>query len=339
VNDADAVRATALDHFEGWHDADLARVDSALHPVHRDVAAPTKVLRADTVGSVRSEGVTIDYEVSGEAAPTILLLPTWMIVHRRLWKAQVPYLSRHFRVVCFDGPGNGRSDRPLDHTAYDHDVQVRHALAVLDATGTDRAVVVGLSQACAWALQLAAEAGDRVLGTVHICPSLDICDGHPARVAAGSSAGLPPSRVPFVERDPIEHWAKFDPEYWAGHHEDFLWFFFGMCFPEPHSTKQIEDCVGWGLDTTPEVLAAEAGGTRPGRRAIEQWCADVTSPVLAIHGTHDLVSPPSRGRRLAELTGGRFVALEGSGHIPLARDPVKVNLLIRDFAMQLGAAS
>ena len=26
-------------------------------------------------------------------------------------------------------------------------------------------------------------------------------------------------------------------------------------FTEPHSTKQIEDCVGWALETDPETLA------------------------------------------------------------------------------------
>jgi pimeloyl-ACP methyl ester carboxylesterase len=138
--------------------------------------------------------------------------------------------------------------------------------------------------------------------------------------------------VPFVGRDPLEHWAKYDPAYWREHHEDFLWFFFGMCFSEPHSTKQIEDCVGWGLDTTSDVLATEAGAARPSRHTVEQWCRAVTSPVLAIHGSHDQVSPPSRAQRIAELTGGECVVLEGSGHIPLARDPVRVNLLIRDFA-------
>ena len=74
--------------------------------------------------------------------------------------------------------------------------------------------------------------------------------------------------------------------------------------PEPHATKQIEDCVAWGLDTTPDVLAAEAQGARPGRQTVEEWCRAVASPVLAMHGDHDLISPPSRGRRLAELTGG-----------------------------------
>jgi hypothetical protein len=50
-----------------------------------------------------------------------------------------------------------------------------------------------------------------------------------------------------------------------------------------------------------------------------------------VHGSNDLISPPARGLRLAELTGGQCVVMEGAGHIPLARDPVKVNLLIRDF--------
>jgi pimeloyl-ACP methyl ester carboxylesterase len=293
-----------------------------------------RALGAATEGYVENEGVLIHYEVSGVHAPTLLLLPTWTVVHKRLWKAQVPYLSRHFRVVSYDGPGNGGSDRPLDPAAYHHDVQVRHALAVLDATRTDRAVLVGLSQGAAWALQLAAEKDDRVLGTVLISSALAITDGHAARVAKGDPADLPPSKVPMIERDPVEHWSKYDTAYWQGHHEDFLWFFFGMCFPEPHSTKQIEDCVSWGLETTAEVLVAESGGARPSRPMVEQWCRTVTSPVLAIHGDNDLISPPSRGQRIAELTGGECAVLEGAGHLPLVRHPVRVNLLIRDFAEQ-----
>lgn len=288
----------------------------------------------DTEGYVEREGVRIHYEVTGDQQPNILLLPTWTITHKRLWKAQVPYLSRHFRIVSYDGPGNGHSDRPLDPAAYDHDVQVRYALAVLDATDTDRAVIIGVSQGCTWGLQLAARHGDRVLASIFISPSFAITDGHPARVAESSCPYLPTSRVPLIERDPLEHWAKCQPAYWHDQYEDFLWFFFGMCFPEPHSTKQVENCVAWGLETTPDVLAAEAKGERPSRQTVEEWCRAVTGPVLAIHGQHDLISPPSRGQRVAELTGGEYVLLEGAGHLPLARDPVRVNLLIRDFALR-----
>ncbi|MGO4342197.1 alpha/beta fold hydrolase [Pedococcus sp. 2YAF34] len=294
-----------------------------------------KPLAPDISGFVDSEGVRIHYEVSGNASATILLLPTWTIVHKRMWKAQVPYLSRHFRVVSYDGPGNGLSDRPAEGAAYHHDVQVRHALAVLDATGTDSAVLIGLSQGAAWALQLAAQHRDRTLGAIFIAASLAITEGHPARAATLRPADLPPSRVPALECDPPQHWGKYDPAYWRNHYEDFLWFFFGMCFPEPHSTKQIEDCIRWGLDTTPEVLVAEADAARPTKEAIEDWCRTVASPSLAIHGDHDLISPISRGRRLAELTGGDLIVLEGAGHLPIARDPVKLNLLIRDFALSV----
>lgn len=117
-------------------------------------------------------------------------------------------------MVSYDGPGNGLSDRPLDPAAYDRDRQVRYAVDVLDVTGTDRAVTVGLSLGGCWALQLAAEHGDRVLGSVLIGASVPITDGHPACVSDGTAPdALPESLVRLVERDPIEHWAKYDPGY------------------------------------------------------------------------------------------------------------------------------
>ena len=66
----------------------------------------------DDEGCVERDGVSVFYEVYGDGPRTILLLPTWSIIHSRHWKAQIPYLARHARVVTFDGRGNGRSDRP-----------------------------------------------------------------------------------------------------------------------------------------------------------------------------------------------------------------------------------
>ena len=72
----------------------------------------------DQEGYVERDGVKLFYEVYGDGEETILLLPTWSIIHSRHWKAQIPYLSRHFRVVTFDGRGNGKSDRPRGVEAY-----------------------------------------------------------------------------------------------------------------------------------------------------------------------------------------------------------------------------
>lgn len=295
--------------------------------------------QADADGFVERDGVKIHYEVHGNGDPTILLLPTWTLVHKRFWKMQLAYLAHHHRVVTYDGPGNGRSDRPLTSSAYDQAAQVAYALAVLDATCTDHAVVVGLSKAANWALELAAEHGSRVLGTIVIGPSLPITPWAGQRADAidvdGPPPKLPASRVPYVESDPPSHWAKYNKRYWLTDHEDFVWFFIGQCFSEPYSTKPIEDAVSWACDTTGAVLVADHEADSPDRPTIESWCSRITSPLLAIHGDDDRISPISRSERLAELTGGQLVTLAGSGHIPLARDPVRVNLLIHDFAERL----
>ena len=62
-------------------------------------------------GYVERDGVKVHYEVYGAGEPTVLLLPTWSIIHSRHWKLQIPYLARHYRVLTFDGRGNAAQDR------------------------------------------------------------------------------------------------------------------------------------------------------------------------------------------------------------------------------------
>jgi len=285
-------------------------------------------------GFVDRQGVKIHYEVHGAGRPTVLLLPAWTILHKRSWKMQVPYLSRHFRVVCYDGPGNGRSDRPLTAEQYGQGAQVGYALAVLDATGTDDAVAVGLSRGANWALGLAADHPTRVSGVIVIGPAVRLAPFTLPDLDAPTPE-LEPSRVPSGGTDPPAHWAKYTRRYWLGHYEDHAWFFFGQCFPEPHSTKPIEDCVDWARDTDGDVLVAESRQPRPAPEVVEDWCARITCPVLAIQGTQDRLVPVQRSELLTRLTGGELVLLEGSGHIPQARDPVRVNLLIKRFVDQV----
>ena len=132
--------------------------------------------------------------------------------------------------------------------------------------------------------------------------------------------------------DTDEGWAKYNFHHWLRDYRDFLEFFLGKCFTEPHSTKQIEDGIAWALETTPETLADhDAGIGLPTGVEFTDLCARVRCPVLVMHGDEDAIRPQAQGVALAEATRGAFVSLEGSGHLPQARDPVKVNLLLRDF--------
>jgi pimeloyl-ACP methyl ester carboxylesterase/predicted glycosyltransferase len=284
-------------------------------------AEQTRARYSDEEGYVERDGVRIFYEVYGEGEPTVLLLPTWSIIHSRHWKMQIPYLARHCRVVAFDGRGNGKSDRPEEVAAYAEEEYAADSLAVMDATGTDRALIVSLSLGAQRALLLAAEHPERVEAAVFICPSVSLGTPLAARIA-----------YPFedvLETD--QGWAKYNRHYWLRDYRDFLEFFFSQMFTEPHSTKQIEDCVGWGLETAPPTLVATRLAINMGEEETRALCARVRCPVLVVQGTEDAITGPSRGIALAEETGGSLVLIEGSGHAPHVRDPVKINLLLRDF--------
>ena len=208
----------------------------------------TRARYPDQSGYTKRDGVRLYYEVYGSGEPTIFLLPTWSIVHSRAWKMQIPYLARHCRVITFDGRGNGRSDRPADR--YEEDEFAADALAVMDATATERAVIVSLSVGAQRGLILAAGHPDRVAGAAFICPAVPLAAPRPER------AHYPWDEVLATD----EGWAKDNRYYWLRDYRGFLEFFFAQMFNEPHSTKAVEDCIGWGLETTAETLVATGIG-------------------------------------------------------------------------------
>ena len=147
-------------------------------------------------------------------------MPTWSIIHSRHWKLQIPYLARHTRVLTFDGRGNGRSDRPTDPEAYREEEFAADALAVMDATATERAVLVSLSRGAERSLLLAAHHPKRVERIAFIAPAL------PVPPAVPRSRATQEFRQPH---DTYDDWGKFNRHYWVDHYEDFLEFFFSQC--------------------------------------------------------------------------------------------------------------
>ena len=271
----------------------------------------------DRIGHVERDGVSVGYEVFGDGDPTIVLLTSWAIVHMRQWKAQVPYLSRHFRVITVEGRGNGLADRPDSAEAYTDREYVDDVIAVMDATGTDRAVLVGLSLGGRHALQFAAWYPERAAGVVAIGTALPWPlppdfdeprdshegwdEGQPAigspTTAAGSSSSCPRSS-PSGTRSNIGRTAS------AG-----AW----RPTPRPCCTRRPR--------STPPPRR------RPRRSAGQ--CAARSSSSTA---TATASCPYDTGVALARWTGGELVTIRGGGHAPPMREPVLTNQLIRDFA-------
>ncbi|HLS45977.1 MAG TPA: alpha/beta fold hydrolase [Ornithinicoccus sp.] len=251
-----------------------------------------------------------------------MLLPTWTIVPSRIWRFQVAALARHLQVVTFEGRGSAEGDSPAGATAYRGSEVAADTVAVMDDAGVDRAVLVGFSLGAPWAVRVAAEHPDRVDGLVLIAGS-------------GTGARQAGHRTPEGEREAREMEAAFNATAWVeGGWEDFVQFFFSKLFSEPHSTKPIEDAVRWARRVDPAVMVDTLrGAALDGPEVLERESRRLTQPVLVLHGTEDKIQPASGGELLADWTGGALTLLQGSGHAPHVRDPVRVSRMIEDFTM------
>jgi pimeloyl-ACP methyl ester carboxylesterase/predicted glycosyltransferase len=285
-------------------------------------------------GLVANEGVELSYEIYENDGPTLLLIPPSPITHSRIYKGQVPFLSRHFRVVTLDGRGNGRSGRPTGRDLHTRAKNVADILAVLDATSTDTAILIAHCHANWWAVEVATTHPERVQGLIAIDPG-----------------------VPYLGRS-HEHWAESgktwdeileDPTGWQLFNRNVIvndlnsWvsFFFDVQLVEKHSTKQYEDAVEWAQETTGEILADSEEAQEldpPTRQDFYDQVDSLDMPILVIHGDRDVCQHVDKGVELAEATEGDLVVIEGGGHLVLARDPVKVNQAIKQFIDTQGGA-
>jgi pimeloyl-ACP methyl ester carboxylesterase len=130
----------------------------------------TRARQPDSSGyATTPDGLRLHYEIFGEGERTIILLPATPISHSRLWKAQFHYLARHFRLIAYDGRGNGLSDHPDSSGQWLGRWWADDCLTVMDATKTDAAVLVGICHDGVFpSFQVAASHPDRVLGIVAI---------------------------------------------------------------------------------------------------------------------------------------------------------------------------
>jgi pimeloyl-ACP methyl ester carboxylesterase/predicted glycosyltransferase len=298
----------------------------------------TRALQPVEQGYIERDGVKVFWERFGDGEPTILFLPTWSIVDSRVWKMQTAYFGRHFRVLTIDGRGNGKSDRPPGQDAYTAPEFAADALAVMDATGTDRAITVSVSAGTLWNLFMCKTAPERVHGAVFIGPLFPLRLPYPGWMLSNLQA----------RRERYEGWNRYNEHFMREHYAAFVEWWARTCTPEPHSEKGIEDGLAWGLQTDPETLLATWGARRVFSAAGEWQCmadlfegggadalaalaVQVKCPALVVEGELDVVQPPHFAQALAEATGGELVTIPDAGHAGQGRKPVAFNRELRSF--------
>jgi pimeloyl-ACP methyl ester carboxylesterase len=263
-----------------------------------------------------SNGVGIEYEVTGEGPPVILLhgFPD----SGRLWRHQVPALSQAgFKVIVPDLRGYGRSDKPGEVEAYRMHHLVADVLAVLDDAGAPQAHVVGHDWGAAVAWAAAVGASERVDQLV----ALSV--GHPA---AFRSAGLEQNarswymllfQFPGVAEKFLtaSDWAGF--RRWAGH---------------PDADAVVADLEATGSLTAglnyyrANVPPESFIGPPPELPRVE-------ASTMGVWSTQDFALTETQMVNSERYIAGpwRYERIEGSGHWMQLEAPEEVNRLLIDF--------
>jgi pimeloyl-ACP methyl ester carboxylesterase len=129
-------------------------------------------------------------------------------------------------------------------------------------------------------------------------------------------------------------WLKFNGAHWRADYGDFVEWFIRRVFNVPHSTKQIEDALGWAHQADTEALIASAvarlaaPATRRDQLALARRAR---CPVLVISSPNDKITAHADAAALAKATRGSLHTVPNGGHNPQARKPVAVNLALYGF--------
>lgn len=272
---------------------------------------------------VEVNGVGIEYQVTGQGRPVVLLhgFPD----SGRLWRHQVPALAgAGFQVIVPDLRGYGRSGQPEAVEAYSMSLLAGDVMAILAELGIGRAHVVGhdWGAALAWALASFAP------GTVDHLAVLSV--GHPATFRR-TLEQCEKSWYMLLFQFPgiAERWLTEDD--WAN---------FRSWGRHPDADQVIADLAANG-SLTPGLNWYRAN-VRP-----ESWVArpvqlpPVQAPTMGIWSTGDGALTEVQMTDSAENVAGpwRYERLDGPGHWLQLEAPDQVNALLLDFLPRLPVAA
>jgi pimeloyl-ACP methyl ester carboxylesterase/DNA-binding winged helix-turn-helix (wHTH) protein len=269
----------------------------------------------------RSGDLNIAYQVIGDGPIDLVFVMGW-VSHVELFWTEPSFarflgrLSRFSRLIVFDKRGTGLSDRvPVSHLP-SLEERMDDVRAVMEAAGSRRAVLMGVSEGGPLTLLFAATHPEMAAGVV-------IIGGYARRLWApdypwGPTAEQRERFIAALERE------------WGGA--------FGLEDRAPSRANDPQFRRWWAtylrMGASPGAAAAL---TRMNAEVdIRHVLPTVRVPALVIHRTHDRCLKLEEGRYLAErIPGARMVELPGEDHLPFVGDQDSVLAAVERFVGEL----
>jgi pimeloyl-ACP methyl ester carboxylesterase len=257
-------------------------------------------------------GIQVHYQMAGQGDMAIILLHGFA-TSTFTWREVVAPLAKMARVIAYDRPAFGLTERPLKwegQNPYGSDAQVELLLALMDFHAIEKAVLVGNSAGGALALLAAIRHPERVQALVLVDPAIYL----------GQSGGFLPGWLQPVLKTPqlqrigpllvrsIQNWSyDFGRKAW-------------------HDPSRITDEIWQGYRLP---LMAENWDRGLWEFSIaniplhlENMLDQVKAPTLVITGDDDRIVPKEDSVRASKaIPGAQLVIISESGHVPHEEQP------------------
>jgi pimeloyl-ACP methyl ester carboxylesterase len=255
------------------------------------------ILLAIPLSAASVDGAKIHWSSEGKAKQAVILVHGWTC-DESSWDAQVPVLSRTYRVITLDLPGHGKSDPPKDGK-FSMAGFARAVEAVRVEAKVDKAVLVGHSMGTPVIREYARMYPQHVAGLVPVDGLLQISGGRgaPNPAAMTGPEGLK-ARETMIR-------GMFTPATPAAVQQHVL----KMMLAPPEST---------------------ASGAMIATFASSDLNAEVmTMPVLGIYAGN---SPMANRENLKKFfPNSEYVQMAGTGHFVMLERPEEFNRLLLAF--------
>ncbi|HJU86827.1 MAG TPA: adenylate/guanylate cyclase domain-containing protein, partial [Gemmatimonadota bacterium] len=262
-------------------------------------------------------GVHIAYQVIGEGPLDLVFVSGWISHVELYW--EIPEIADFFRrlasfsrLIVFDKRGTGMSDRVSSSELPTLEQRMDDVRAVMDAVGSERAVLMGLSEGGPMNLLFAATYPDRTRALVLMSTYARMLEGPdypfgtpPAvfddllgRIVDGWGAGIGfHTLMPSMGSTPgwLETWSRF---------------------------QRLSASPGAAVDLLRMAADVDARAILPA----------ITVPTLVLHRAGDRWVSVEKGRYLAQhIAGARYVEFPGNDHLPFFGDSDRVVSEIQEF--------
>lgn len=272
-------------------------------PPLEDTVPPAQLADPDS-RFVDVNDVTVHYKTAGDGTPALVLLHGFG-ASVFSWRDVMEPLGKHGKVVAFDRPAFGLTERPLSwekgSNPYAPDAQVDLVVALMDALSIDQAVLVGNSAGATVAINTALTHPERVQALVLV------------DAAVYEGGGSPGWIRPLLQTPQLDHLGPLLARQIAVRGDAFLesaW----------HDPSKITSKVRAGYRRplrTENWDRALWELTKASRPLDTSQVESLELPCLVITGDDDRIVPVASSIRLArELPQAELVILPNCGHVP-----------------------